>query len=158
MKFLTENKLRDFPNRSVAEGLEDMDKAGISTAFTSIIGPGIWNGNAEQTRKLARDCNDFGAKLIADYPGRFGLFASLLFFPAVQAAISTHTLTIGSRTIDLSDSGTRIALWLGGVIAALAGIRSGLSMRRQHIARSRPLSPGAGPRRPRRRSAGGRQR
>ena len=77
VKFLTENKLRDFPNRSVAEGLEDMDKGGISTAFTSIIGPGIWNGNAEQTRKLARDCNDFGAKLMADYPGRFGLFASL---------------------------------------------------------------------------------
>jgi len=77
VKLLTDAKLRDFPNKSVAEGLEDMDKAGISTAFTSIIGPGIWNGNAEQTRKLARECNDFGAKLIADYPGRFGLFASL---------------------------------------------------------------------------------
>src|SRR5437773_5515215 len=77
VKFLTDNILRDSPNRSVAEGLEDMDKGGISTAFASIIGPGIWNGNAEQTRKLARVCNDFGAKLIADYPGRFGLFASL---------------------------------------------------------------------------------
>src|SRR5256885_15328672 len=31
VKFLTENKVRDFPNRSVAEGLEDMDKAGIAT-------------------------------------------------------------------------------------------------------------------------------
>src|ERR1700745_3344384 len=51
VKFLTDNKVRDFPNRSVGEGLEDMDKAGISTAFTSIIGPSIWNGNAEQTRK-----------------------------------------------------------------------------------------------------------
>src|SRR5437867_1092838 len=44
VKFLTENKVRDFPNKSVAEGLEDMDKAGIATAFTSIIGPGIWTG------------------------------------------------------------------------------------------------------------------
>jgi predicted TIM-barrel fold metal-dependent hydrolase len=77
VKFLTDNKLRDFPNRSVAEGLEDMDKAGISTAFTSIIGPGIWNGSAEQTRRLARECNDFAAKLVSDYPGRFGMFASL---------------------------------------------------------------------------------
>jgi predicted TIM-barrel fold metal-dependent hydrolase len=77
VKFLMDNKLRDFPNRSIAEGLEDMDKAGISTAFTSIIGPGIWNGNAEQTRRLARECNDFAAKLISDYPGRYGLFASL---------------------------------------------------------------------------------
>ena len=77
VKFLTDNKVRDFPNRSVAEGVEDMDKAGISTAFTSIIGPGIWNGSVEDTRRLARECNDFAAKLVRDYPGRFGMFASL---------------------------------------------------------------------------------
>ena len=77
VKFLTDNKVRDFPNRSVAEGIEDMDKAKIATAFTSIIGPGIWFGNAADTRRLARECNDFAAKLIADYPGRFGMFASL---------------------------------------------------------------------------------
>src|SRR5262245_43331913 len=74
VKFLTDNKVRDFPNKSVAEGLEDMDKGGIATAFTSIIGPGIWFGNVEQTRRLARECNDFAARLISDYPGRFGLF------------------------------------------------------------------------------------
>ena len=55
VKFLTDNKVRDFPNKSVAEGIEDMDKAGISTAFTSIIGPGIWFGNIEDTRRLARE-------------------------------------------------------------------------------------------------------
>src|SRR5687767_3848851 len=77
VKFLTDNKVRDFPNRSVAEGIEDMDKANIATAFTSIIGPGIWFGNAADTRRLARECNDFAAKLITDYPGRFGMFASL---------------------------------------------------------------------------------
>jgi 6-methylsalicylate decarboxylase len=77
VKFLMDNKVRDFPNKSVAEGVEDMDKAGISTAFTSIIGPGIWFGKIDDTRKLAREVNDFGAKLIGDYPGRFGLFASL---------------------------------------------------------------------------------
>jgi len=77
VKFLTDNKVRDFPNRSVAEGLEDMDKAGIATAFTSIIGPGLWFGNVQDTRRLARECNDFAPKLMSDYPGRFGLFASL---------------------------------------------------------------------------------
>lgn len=77
VKFLTDNKVRDFPNKTAAEGLEDMDKAGISTAFTSIIGPGIWFGNINDTRRLARECNDYAAKLMADYPGRFGLFASL---------------------------------------------------------------------------------
>ena len=77
VKFLTDNKVREFPNRSVAEGLEDLDKAGIAMAFTSIIGPGIWFGNISDTRRLARECNDWAAKLIADYPGRFGMFASL---------------------------------------------------------------------------------
>jgi 6-methylsalicylate decarboxylase len=54
-----------------------MDRAGIATAFTSIIGPGIWFGNIQDTRRLARECNEFGAKLMSEYPGRFGLFATL---------------------------------------------------------------------------------
>ena len=49
----------------------------IATAFTSIIGPGIWFGNIGDTRELARECNEFAAKLVRDYPGRFGMFASL---------------------------------------------------------------------------------
>src|SRR2546427_11347205 len=77
VKFLTENKVRDFPNKSLAEGLEDMDRAGIATAFTSIIGPGIWTGSVEQTRRLARECNDFAAELIADYPGPFRMVSSV---------------------------------------------------------------------------------
>jgi len=76
-KFLTDNKVRTFPNKSAAEGIEDMDKAGITTAYTSIIGPGIWFGNLEDTRRLARECNEYAAKLIADYPGRFGMFTML---------------------------------------------------------------------------------
>ena len=29
------------------------------------------------TRRLARECNDYAAKLVADYPGRFGIFTML---------------------------------------------------------------------------------
>jgi predicted TIM-barrel fold metal-dependent hydrolase len=77
VKFLTENNVRDFPNRSVQQGLDDMEKSGVATAFTSIIGPGLWTGNVAETRRLARECNEFAAKLVRDYPGRFGMFASL---------------------------------------------------------------------------------
>jgi predicted TIM-barrel fold metal-dependent hydrolase len=77
VKFLTENKVREFPNKSAAEGIEDMDKAGISTALCSIIGPGIWFGDLAATRRLARECNDYAAKLVSDYPGRFGIFTML---------------------------------------------------------------------------------
>jgi predicted TIM-barrel fold metal-dependent hydrolase len=76
-KFLSDNKLRDFPNKSATQSIEDLDQAGITMAFTSIIGPGIWFGNVADTRKMARECNDYAAKLITDYPGRFGMFTML---------------------------------------------------------------------------------
>ena len=39
---------------------------------------GVWSADVdEEGRTLARDCNDYGAKLVQDYPGRFGLFAAI---------------------------------------------------------------------------------
>jgi predicted TIM-barrel fold metal-dependent hydrolase len=55
-----------------------MDQNGIATAILSR--PGIPLSEPEKARKLARDTNDHGAQLVRDYPGRFGLFASLPLF------------------------------------------------------------------------------
>ena len=52
VKFLTNNKVREFPIKSAAEGIEDMDKAGVTIALCSTIGPGIWFGNLADTRRL----------------------------------------------------------------------------------------------------------
>ncbi|MBI2185605.1 MAG: amidohydrolase [Acidobacteria bacterium] len=55
-----------------------MDKNGIGTAICSIVQPGIWlGGGVEESRALARECNDYGARMVADHPGRFGLFAAI---------------------------------------------------------------------------------
>ena len=62
---------------SPAKALEDMDKGGVAMSFLSVTTPGIWFGAAEETRKLARELNEYGAKMVSDYPGRFGLFAVL---------------------------------------------------------------------------------
>jgi 6-methylsalicylate decarboxylase len=65
------------PNWTVELSLQDMEKAGVSTAMLSVMQPGIWFGNNDQGRRLARDCNDYAAKLVRDHPGRFGMFATI---------------------------------------------------------------------------------
>jgi len=63
-----------------ARAIEDMDRGGVSTAMISITTPGIWFGNIDETRRLARRENEYGARMVSDYKGRFGLFA--VFAPA----------------------------------------------------------------------------
>jgi predicted TIM-barrel fold metal-dependent hydrolase len=65
------------PFKSAAQTMEDMDKAGIDVGLASIAPPGIWTGDVDRTRRLARECNDFAAKLVSDYPGRLGSFIAL---------------------------------------------------------------------------------
>src|SRR5262249_38682563 len=68
------------------KALEDMDKFGVATSIMSISEPGVHFGDDAKARALARDCNEFGAKMVADYPGRFGLFA-ILPLPDVDGAL-----------------------------------------------------------------------
>jgi predicted TIM-barrel fold metal-dependent hydrolase len=58
--------------------LDEMDKSGIATAIVSLVQPGAWFADdVPLSRRLQRECNDYGARLMADHPGRFGLFAAL---------------------------------------------------------------------------------
>ena len=60
-----------------AKSIEDMDRGGVAAAVVSITNPGMWFGDLAVTRRVARACNDYGAKLVQDYPSRFGLFAAM---------------------------------------------------------------------------------
>ncbi len=62
-----------------AASIEDMERASVAVAILSITTPGLWFGDDEKARHLARLCNDYGAKLASDHSGRFGLFAALPF-------------------------------------------------------------------------------
>ena len=80
--WLTQVRGRDLLNKNMSEwtlarSLEDMDKAGVATSVLSITNPGLWFGDAEITRNLARACNEFGADLVQKHPKRLGLFAAL---------------------------------------------------------------------------------
>ena len=59
------------------KSLEDMDKGGVATAIVSISEPSVFFGNYDAARSLARETNDFGARMVQEYPGRFGLFGTV---------------------------------------------------------------------------------
>ena len=74
---------------NLAKAVEEMDRWGVATSMASISEPGVHFGDDAQARALARDCNEFGAKMMADYPGRFGLFAILLLVPVAFVVAET---------------------------------------------------------------------
>ena len=87
-----------WPDRSVGKALDLMDRSGIATAFTSISSPGLYFGDVDFTRRLARACNDAMAELVHDKPDRFGAFAALPL-PGVDASL--HELEYALDTLAL---------------------------------------------------------
>ncbi len=74
-------------NWTVARSLDDMEKGGVTTALLSTV-PQVLDAMANGgtvTGAHCRAANEFGAQLVADHRGRFGLFAAI---PATDAEAS----------------------------------------------------------------------
>src|SRR5258708_39377479 len=96
-----------------ARSIEDMDRSGVATAITSVTTPGVWIGDHEQGRRLARDSNDYAARLAADYPGRFGIFVAVPL-PHVEASLAGIEYGLDVlRAHGLSRFSSYRAKWLG---------------------------------------------
>ena len=54
-----------------------MDEGGVATSIASVTQTTLDAGQEDKARGLARDCNDYAAKLVSDYRGRFGMFTAL---------------------------------------------------------------------------------
>ncbi len=63
-----------------------MDKEGVATSVLSCTTPGIWFGDIQETVALARGMNEFAARMISDFKGRFRLFA-VLPMPMIEASL-----------------------------------------------------------------------
>lgn len=97
------NPIRPFMDWTPAKLIEQMDQAHVATSFLSITTPGIWFGAkdspVDQTRRLARECNEFGAKMRADYRGRFGQFA-VLPLPDVEGSLHEVEYALDMLKVD----------------------------------------------------------
>ena len=81
---------QQFDTYTPAKAIAALDAAGVSTAFLSCTEPGVWFGDdfakeRQEAIALSRDMNDYGARMVGDYKGRFGLFA-VLPLPDVDAS------------------------------------------------------------------------
>ena len=65
------------PAWSPAKSLDDMGQNGVTTALLSLAVSGLTFDAGESGRSLARKSNDFGAQLVVDHPGSYGLLAAL---------------------------------------------------------------------------------
>jgi predicted TIM-barrel fold metal-dependent hydrolase len=102
--------VRDWtPEKSIA----DMDKAGVATALTSITTPALRFLDEAGARKVARDCNEYTAKLVTDSKGRFGMFAAMPM-PHVEGTLQEIAYALDTLKADgvglLTSYGDK---WLG---------------------------------------------
>jgi predicted TIM-barrel fold metal-dependent hydrolase len=96
-----------------ARDSEESGQQGIACSLLSCTTPGVWFGDAQETRRLTRDMNDFGAKAVADSKGRFGLFA-VLPLPLIEDSLREIEYALDTLKADgvgiLSSYGNH---WLG---------------------------------------------
>jgi 6-methylsalicylate decarboxylase len=96
---ITEAAGRPFPHWDLEENLAFMDRHGIGTAMLSVSAPGVFFGDSELAKELARMSNEFLAELVREYPQRFGAFA-VLPLPDVDAALSELAYALDELGLD----------------------------------------------------------
>ena len=118
-------------NWTAQQSLEEMDKNGVAAAAVSVTNPGLWFGDVAQTRRLARDSNDFMAQMVREHPTRFAFFAAMPL-PDIDGSLAeiSHALdTLKADGIGLFTSYRDV--WLG--TEAFAPVMEELNRRKANV-------------------------
>jgi predicted TIM-barrel fold metal-dependent hydrolase len=88
---------------SPKQSLDAMDQAGVTTAYlTCPLSPGDNAAARGDMRRAARELNEYGARLVSDHKGRFGLFAVL---PLPNVEDSLHEIEYAFDTLKAAGVG-----------------------------------------------------
>ncbi len=92
--------------------LESMDEGGTATAITSIT-DGVFIAMHPDRARIAREVNEFAARMQQDHPGRFGHFATLPM-PDMDACLKEVEFALDVLGFDGVDIRTSYGMkWLG---------------------------------------------
>src|SRR5262245_554716 len=86
-------------NWSVQKTLEDMDKGGIATSMTSPTTPQVTGLGKDVAIRIARESNEFATKMMADHPGRIGVWA-MLPLPHVDESLKEIAYAFDTLKVD----------------------------------------------------------
>jgi 6-methylsalicylate decarboxylase len=124
---------------TVQKSLDDMDRGGVATAMLSLPhSVHTWPADRAQAAHLARDWNEFMARLARDHPGRFGVFASLPILD-IEASLKEIAYAFDALKVDGVTLMTNIGdKWLGD--AHYAPVFDELN-RRKAVIYTHPVAP-----------------
>ena len=86
-------------NWTLDQTLSDMDRNGVASVLCSIAPQADPFRDVSKAVGLTRQCNEFFARLAADHPGRFGIFAAMPL-PNVDAALREMEYAFGALKAD----------------------------------------------------------
>ena len=87
-----------WPKWSIEQSMDVLERKGIAAQVSSISSPGIFFGEVDFAKKLARDCNEYSAKMVADHRSRV---AALAVVPLPDTVAACKELEYALDTLKL---------------------------------------------------------